>query len=329
MTSAETIVRRILSTSTDAAPIPVGQDRWREVLADWERNRCLGVAGAAVAQHQLILSDDQEAELNARIEAWARLALSVERATLAAVSALEEAGIQYRVLKGVAAAHTLYPSPSWRHFADADLLVRAEDITKAASVLGRSLGAERLLPPRRANWDATFGKDLPLRVGVVEIDLHRTIAPGAWGLRIPVDRLFDDLAVMRLGGTDLAMLTPAQQLLHALLTAALGDRPPRVSSLADAILCLRTKPFDPELVRRWRVGAPVAAALAWIGVANPLEPPGRKEQALLRLSGLRVPLARELLGASAVVGGRAKIRYLTGVAFPDRSYMAARRRARA
>ena len=59
---------------------------------------------------------------------------------LDATSALDEAGIASRVLKGVALSHTAYDDPSERVFGDVDLLVpgaRAHPVVRGAGIGAR------------------------------------------------------------------------------------------------------------------------------------------------------------------------------------------------
>ena len=87
---------------------------------------------------------------------------------------VDRAGIESRVLKGVALAHTAYDDPADRVFADVDLLVPGDELTRAATVLTAALGAERPVPEIRPGFDDRFGKEAMLKVDGLELDLHRT-----------------------------------------------------------------------------------------------------------------------------------------------------------
>ena len=99
-------------------------------------------------------------------------------------SAMTEAGLPTVVLKGAAVADTFYPDRSWRSFGDLDLLISAADWRRACEVLVR-LGFRRIIPEPRPGFDERFGKGASFEdARKLQVDLHRTLAMGPFGLWI-------------------------------------------------------------------------------------------------------------------------------------------------
>ena len=130
-----------------------------QVLDAVRRHRVLGMLAAAVADGAFPVTDTQRERCAALEEEWAVLALELERLLLGVASVLERAGIVYRVFKGPALAHTVYPHAAWRMFADLDLVVPGGatfDAARDAIITG--LGAVQSIPELRPGFDAEFGK---------------------------------------------------------------------------------------------------------------------------------------------------------------------------
>jgi Uncharacterised nucleotidyltransferase len=184
--------------------------------------------------------------------------------------ALDDAGVEYRVFKGVALANTVYVDPALRVFADVDVLVPTPDFGRAARVLEFALGARRALPELRPGFDARFGKEAMLRtVNGLELDLHRTFVDGGFGLRIDLDDLFASPRRFALGSREVATLLPAHLLLSSCYAAALGDWPPRLASQRDVVQMLKvdapTTGVVLDLARAWRCESVLRARSALHG----------------------------------------------------------------
>ena len=99
-------------------------------------------------------------------------------------SAMAEAGVPTIVLKGPAVASTFYPDRAWRSYGDLDLLVAAADWRGACEVLVRR-GFRRIIPEPRPGFDERFGKGASFEdARKLQVDLHRTLAMGPFGLWI-------------------------------------------------------------------------------------------------------------------------------------------------
>ena len=245
---------------------PLDEVEWRELIALVRRLRLTGFLQAALVADALPVTEEQRRHAAEFHLAACITALQLERRLLILVDELQRAGIEVVVLKGAAAAHLLYPEPAVRMFGDNDLLFRSAQIDDALAVLGE-LGYRRSAAPLRRGFDRRFGKGATL-VGDAgdELDAHRTLVFGSFGLTIELDELFDSSVSFPLGGRPLRALGPETGLLHACYHAALGDPEPRLSSLRDVAQRFALGWHDPErlveLARRWRAEAVVARTLA-------------------------------------------------------------------
>src|SRR5207253_1468780 len=117
--------------------------------------------------------------------------LVVERGLLEVAPSFEEAAVEFLILKGPALAHTVYPDPAWRYFTDLDVLVAPKDWRRACAVL-EALGFKRGQPEPRPGFVERFGGAPSYhRPTGVEVDLHRTLVLGPFGLWVETDRLFE------------------------------------------------------------------------------------------------------------------------------------------
>lgn len=132
-------------------------------------NRLGPVLAEAVAEGRIELSTPARLEL---VEALGHILgsqLRVETTSMRVIDALLDAGIDFRVVKGMATAYLDYPNPALRTFGDLDLLVRRTDMSRAIDVLGLlDEGSFRAL--RGGDWRLQHA--LPFVVDGVEVDLH-------------------------------------------------------------------------------------------------------------------------------------------------------------
>jgi hypothetical protein len=321
---------------------PLDPSGWTDLLRDVAHERIEGLLGAAVAAGALRVTDDQVDVVRQAVWGRVRVDLSLERELLGVTGALDQVDIPYRVLKGPAWAHTVYPDPSWRGFGDVDLLVGDEHWYLAIEVL-QAIGARRSLPEIRPGFDRRFGKDATLVSSAGwEIDLHRTLVAGPFGMWVNQRKLLARSGVVTIGGVRLATLDADSAFVHACYNAALADDPPRLIAARDVCQMVFDAHANPgaveELARQWRAGAVIARALAMastrLGVElwrQPLAAPfarfraGAKDRALMAL--YRGPGRGYTSQAAAVVavrGVRERVAYLGALTVPQASYLANR-----
>jgi hypothetical protein len=322
---------------------PLGEAEWHRLLEVVNEERIWGLLSVAVSTGRLPATRSQVERAAARHRRAMESVLELEATTVEIFSAFSDAHLDVRLLKGSAVAHLDEVDPSWRCFNDIDLLVRGEDLAPAAQIL-RGWGYRRDLPERRADFDRRFGKEITMAgPNGREVDVHRTLAIGAFGLAINQGDLWSRTDLVRLAGRDVPALDAPRRLLHAAYAAVLGDPRPRLVLLRDLGLLL-TGPVDADEVRevaqRWggtvvlatavrmavrRFGAEGWALERW---AHEYRASARERWLLASYTSQGGSNTRSLLSGLAAPGRAADRRaYLQGLLFPDRRYRAARRRA--
>lgn len=346
MTPLATLLRTVTTHGLESmaaparAPGSVDDAGWAWFRAELDRERLSGLAVAAHQDGALLLSDTQADELADLDQRWQAHALRVEHLTLAATRCLDDAGIGWRVIKGPALARTIYAAPQHRIFGDLDLLVGPSSFGAARTCLVDGLGASDPLPELRPGFDARFAKDALLRVDGVELDLHRTIAPGPFGLRLPLVELQRGGRPFVLADQELMTLGGVPGLVQVCANAALGDVPARLSNLRDVAQAVHHERADvAEVVgtaRRWRLDAVVAHAVTetWRRLQLAEHPlatwaadhrPRRMDRQLLAASvSTRRSYTRQAAAVVAVPGLADKLRYTGAILAPQRQYLDAR-----
>jgi hypothetical protein len=310
-------------------------DVFSDLLAVAEHERVLGAMAEAVVNGHLPLTDRQHEQFSDLHQLWSRHALDVEAMLVRFSGACVGANIDLRVLKGVALAHIAYDNPSFRLFGDLDVLVPSTRFDEAVQLACIQLGGKQSIPELRDGFDREFGKEALVRVGRIELDLHRTFVTGPFGLMVDLDELFTRSSPFTLGGQRLHALDRAPMLLHACYNAALGDFPPRLGALRDlALLGVGQNLAEVgALADHWRANPVVqrAAVLTVEGLGlrddHPLTelarlPVRRREQWLLQsyLTSART-YSRPLASLAVIPGISARIRYAHALVAPSREYL--------
>jgi hypothetical protein len=192
-----------------------------------------------------------------------RWGLQVEATFTTVARAFEARGLDYRVLKGLAAANLLYPEPALRSFGDLDLLVRPADRRSAQEAL-RSMATPSGPYHGPASEREDKSRTVVDRRGV-EVDLHHSIQGWLYSSRISGDLLFGDPQPVAVGGREALALSLPAMLVNAALHVTTASW--RLSTVADiALLVERVDPDDMaflELVERRGV-----AQMVWWGLAR-------------------------------------------------------------
>ena len=181
--------------------------------------------------------------------------LVVDLASIEAISALREAGLDCILLKGPSLAQWLYPVPTSRSYSDCDLLVAASDIGSAGNVLGKlgyaPEGIEELKGDRPLlshPWTRADG---------VAVDLHHGL-PGA---EAPVERVWEVLSKatdnMELRGEQVTVLNEPARTAHVVLHAAQHGGGGPVVDLAQALERLSRS--------KWQAALEVARSIDAVG----------------------------------------------------------------
>jgi hypothetical protein len=321
--------------------------------ADWDALLSAAVAGRLSGQLAWAIADDElEADSDQRVAAFAahRRAMAnvcvLEQRLLDVDDAFHDAGIDYRVLKGPAVAHLDELDPSLRSFCDLDLLVRAEQIEAARDLL-LDAGGRRRYPEPRHHFDRRFSKGMCILLpGGSAIDVHRTLAPGPFGMRLDLDDVFAGIESFTVGGRALPALDRPRRFVHACFHAMLGQAEPAPAQLRDVVV---TCPRDDGVMLHALaiaehsdacevVSAAVRATMCTIGWQPPAaltaelsrrRPTARRERWLRSYhTESRSGAARALWTLDAVAGIRAKAAYALAVVLPTNHAGATGRLAR-
>lgn len=305
----------------------------------------MGLLTVAVQDGAILLDDDQQtrlAEINVDAQ---RAALRLEQRLLEVSLVLGQRAIEHRVLKGAATAHLDYSAPELRPFSDIDLLIHSRDLDRAVAAL-ESCGGERRFAEPRAGFAARFSKAVcVVSEDGIEIDLHRSLAEGPFGLAMAPEELFESSESFELGGRTLHALGADERLIHACCHTILGRPEPELRPQRDIAQLALSGIVDRDRLEhlswRWRCRAVVARAilLTWRTLALPVDDPwhrwavayqpDRFERRALTYYGDAPPqsYARQAVGGTLAVRGLGdKVRYAFSLAFPRRSYVRSRDR---
>jgi hypothetical protein len=140
------------------------------------------------------------AELRARSRATAATLWTVE-----AVRIVQEAGIRCLVLKGPALGVVAYGDLSFRTFADADLLVRKNDLDRASRYLQRS-GFEPLFSDGDEKILIQKGHALEFASNGRKVELHSTLLSRHLALELPPEELFASAISIQVAGQEIYTL---------------------------------------------------------------------------------------------------------------------------
>jgi hypothetical protein len=334
-----------LSGSGIRFPHEISPANWKEGQRAVTLAGLTGLLSAAVQDGAVNLDDDRQAgvaEDNLRAQ---MAALRLEQRLLEVSDHLERHSIEHRVLKGSATAHLDYPSPDLRPFLDIDLLIHSRDFDRAVAAI-ESLGGARRFAEPRAGFAARFAKAVcVVSNDGIEVDLHRSLAEGPFGLAIAPEELFGTSEAFVLADRKLHALGADERLIHACCHAVLGRPEPELRPQRDVAQLTLSDSVDRDRVerlsRRWRCRAVVAQAirLSWSTLALPADDPWHEwavgyspdrfeRRALMYYGGTpSQSYARQAIGGMLAVRGLGdKARYAFALAFPKRSYVGSRDR---
>ena len=320
---------------------PVEEGVFRGAVERAIRDGLLGAVAEAVHDGVLPTNPDQHQILSYRHGQSQLFMLELERTLLAAVDVLEGSDIPVRVVKGLALAHLVHADPAWRTSKDIDLLVPADRFDDAVAALTvDDAGGMLRHPELRPGFGREFGKEALVKVGRVEVDVHRTLIAGPFGLTIQLDDLLQGRTDFTVGGRVLSAMRPEALFLHCCFTVALGDDPVRLGPVRDLLLCARRLDVRVDravdVARGWgatavlqRAGALTVDlvgedAAGTIGVLADLEVSRRDRWLLESGLGPARGYRRSLAALSVIPGWSAKARYARAIVLPSQEYLQSR-----
>ncbi|MCC5952484.1 MAG: nucleotidyltransferase family protein [Acidimicrobiia bacterium] len=273
---------------------PLEDRAWQRLLANVRRHRIEGLLVAALAAGWPCTEAQRRSAAETHRRAMST-ALLLERTALEMADHLDEAGLRWRVLKGVASAHLDYDDPALRSFGDIDLLVAGSDIERVYALL-EGIGGRRHHHPG-AVFDRRFGKGAAFTLpSAIEVDVHRTLCLGPYGLAIDLDDLLSGVSRFTLATRELPALDPSWRFLHACYHTSLSGPHRRLSAVRDVAQLLPATPDDAHhaisIAERSGGVAVVARAVACAGELLSWQPEGFRGELLRWATALR-PTARD------------------------------------
>jgi len=340
------LARRIAAFGLPGVPIPdavaPSDQVWSSLFGLVQDQRITGLAIESVADGWLDLTEEQTEQLFAAHRDAMMWTLLIERKLVGLVGEFERDGIGFAVLKGASVARTAYAEPCLRSFGDLDLLVRTADYGRACALLGR-LGHERQRPEPRPGFEVRFGKGSVHRhpEDRIEVDLHRTLVLGPFGLWVDPEELMDRRQTFDLAGRKISRLDDTGMLLNVAMHASLGRSEARLVPLRDVAQVVKSGRVDWDVLaswaRRWHLTAVLQDAFSTSSrVLDAAVPEGTR--ALLAPEAPRSEVRaleayqgeRRFLGGTPVMTLRAipglgsKAAYVWALAVPDQKFLRAR-----
>lgn len=188
------------------------------------------------------------------------LSLLVESSVPAIAEALDGAGIEWRVLKGVVTSRLLYPDAGMRDFCDVDLLVRPADLNRALTALAPITAVKAPILHGPVRSAVLQERQITTHRGV-EVDLHQAVEGSLVTSRLPIEPFFDRPQTVAIRGTNVLAPCSAVLFVHAVMHFSSAGR--RLSTVPDIARLARTvRPDDPVIDEMLR-GRTTMALFVW------------------------------------------------------------------
>ncbi len=251
----------------DSSSVVISDGDAAEFVEAIRRNRISGIAVVALIDGALVASEETADSIVALHDEIMGQTMRTEITATRVSALLTDAGVDHRVLKGLSLAHTVYLDPAARSFRDVDVLVSSADIDESVERL-MAEGATRSQAELRPGYDRRFSKSVTLRLDGVEVDVHRLLCPGPFGVWSKPNDLFVLRSVVGIASVDIPILDRTDNLLHACYHVALGQIEPVLANLRDIVELAGTDNaigFDAErfdqTVDRWQGKAVIRRAV--------------------------------------------------------------------
>jgi len=250
-----------------AAPGPcraLSDAAWSRLVEACRGHGLEGLLVTAVVDAAVPADDAQRSEVAALELSLTGRRMGHEARSTAPLAVLDEAGIDLCLLKGPALAALDYPDVQQRPTGDLDLLVRAGQIDLAVEALVAA-GGTWTDPEPVGDYVRLAGKGATVMMpDGLEVDLHRILVWGPFGVRVPDDELWAERRAFTYAGVPRRGLGREETLLHvALHLLVLGTVRAREVRDVGQLLC--SPDLDAErllvLARRWGQEAVLATAV--------------------------------------------------------------------
>jgi hypothetical protein len=198
-----------------------------------------------------LIAPDVVAELERRFALNAQRSLRLTHELLRILACMAQHDIEAIPHKGPVLAQTVYGDVALRQFSDLDILIRADDYSRAAAAV-RELGYEpssKLRPSVERAWIKTGyerGFDGPLGKNLLELQWR--LVPRFYAVEMDVNDLFGRLSVARVAGQEVRTLSP-EDLLLALCVHASKHAWMRLGWACDIAGVVRSQRIDYGVLR--------------------------------------------------------------------------------
>jgi hypothetical protein len=257
-----------------------------------ERERLWGLAEVASEEGAIVLDAGTRRLLQAANRRAAITSLAIEQMVAKLDVAFGDEGVEWRLLKGCATAHVLYPRPEQRNFGDLDVLVRADDFQRAVGVL-HSLSIDERSWAAPGSAHRRFGHALTLvSCTGLEVDLHRRVQALDRGSALSEALLFRRPQRVAIGGREVCAPAKEVMLIHSALH--LASRETRASTMADLVRLIADPTLAFESSLRAAHDENALGYVHWaIAQASRIAPPAEAcSEALRAIPASRFDIAR-------------------------------------
>jgi len=328
----------------DTGPVSVAPEQVATLLVEATAHKLVGLLDQAVADGVVRCDEESAVRVGDRAVEVAAWSVQLERHLLVVHDLFDDAGLPHRFVKGATVAHRFYSHPGLRMSVDVDALVEPAELDRAVALLVEA-GHTRQQRDPYPGFSRRYAKSVSLRSAAgIEVDLHRVIPDGPFGLRASPDVVWTRPAgAVAVGGREVPALDPVAAFVQACVNAVASYDMVSLASLRDVVeVAAAVAGVVPELrslAAAMGVEACLAEAVAhavvelgWDAPASVAEiarwPISAREREWLDSYRLRPSDARRaLLGMHAVPGLSGKVAYLVSVAALSTG-RPARRRAR-
>jgi hypothetical protein len=317
-----------------ATPRAIDAAEWATALVWAEAHNLVGQLWAA-APVVAVLTEKQQHQLGQAYEEAAMPALAIEASTLEVHRLLDVAGIDWRMLKGVATARLLYANPLQRSSRDIDVLVRPSDLQKTLAALAPITAepAEAQAGPVRA---AMLKERQITDTRGVAVDVHQAIEGSLITSRLPIAPLFAEPQSITIGDVQIEACNTAAMFVHSVLHSTSGGA--QLSTLPDLGRLARLVDPDDELFADLLPRRPQRDLFVWslqiAATQIPIPAVWRRFVAEHQPHRLRHRLFDSIHGSEARLGlvnvmiGEQRVRRAAEVVWPSADYLRLKERTR-
>jgi hypothetical protein len=243
--------------------VPLTPSDWEAMIKKVHAHRIAGFLMQAVQEGNFAVDEQQRRHAGTLFKQARVYTVALQSHLLHVAGLLEQADVDYRVLKGAALAALAYPDQSLRPYGDIDILVQPTEFEYTVELLERA-GYSRALGWHRVGHAHDKGTTL-IANDDCAVDLHYALTRGPYRWLIASADLFAEPQTFPLGTRRLPTLSSPVQFLHVCLHARIGDIRPRLLSIRDVAQCALHTDLNwtivQQLCEKWQTAGVASEAL--------------------------------------------------------------------